>query len=109
LAASRIQLLKKIVRISDFYAGLTSVECDTIFFEFNPTDRLCIPFGRSVVVWLTVELFAALYIVSFIWLWLSCRSAARTQMIHRQPEQRSNLIPFERGLELNIPKSPRTF
>ena len=53
----------------------------------------------SLVVWLAVEVFGAMYIVSFVWFWQLCRSSARREMtsIHWQPP--SNLIPFERGLQ----------
>lgn len=61
--------------------------------------------------WLTVELVAALYVVSFIWFWTLCRSSARRvksfRSAHPSP---SNLIPFERGQQLHkrsgsIPKT----
>jgi hypothetical protein len=50
-------------------------------------------------VWLAVEVFGAMYIVSFVWFWQLCRSSARREMtpVRRQPP--SNLIPFERGLK----------
>jgi hypothetical protein len=55
---------------------------------------------------LAAELFTALYVVSFVWFWLLCRSSARRDLTP-QPEQEtpSNLIPFERGVELHLRKN----
>jgi len=59
-------------------------------------------------VWLAVELFAALYVVSFAWFWHLCRSSARRELTPaRKQESPSNLIPFERGLEMRLRKTPR--
>jgi hypothetical protein len=62
-------------------------------------------------VWLTVELVAALYVVSFVWFWTLCRSSARRARSFSSVQQSpSNLIPFERGQQLrkrpaSIPKA----
>jgi ABC-type bacteriocin/lantibiotic exporter with double-glycine peptidase domain len=54
----------------------------------------------SLLVWLAVEVFGAMYIVSFVWFWQLCRSSARREMTHvRKQASSSNLIPFERGLQ----------
>ncbi len=57
--------------------------------------------------WLAVELFAAIYIASFVWFWSLCRSSARRELtpVH-EPEPQSNLIPFERGMEMHLRKGP---
>lgn len=57
--------------------------------------------------WLAVELFAAMYIASFVWFWSLCRSAARRELTPvRDLEPRSNLIPFEQALEMRLRKDP---
>jgi len=60
-----------------------------------------------VRVWLAVELIVAVYIVSFAWFWQLCRSSARRELtqVHEE-ESPSNLIPFERGLQLHLRKHP---
>jgi hypothetical protein len=56
-------------------------------------------------VWLAVELIAAVYIVSFAWFWQLCRSSARRELTHvHEEEAPSNLIPFERGLQMQLHK-----
>jgi hypothetical protein len=56
-------------------------------------------------VWLAVELFAAMYLISFVWFWSLCRSSARRESTPvREQESGSNLIPFERGLEMHLRK-----
>jgi hypothetical protein len=56
-------------------------------------------------VWFAVELFAAMYLVSFAWFWSLCRSSARRDFTPaRDQEPRSNLIPFERGMEMHLRK-----
>jgi hypothetical protein len=56
-------------------------------------------------VWLIVELFALMYIVSFIWFWSLCRSSARRELtVVPEKQSRSNLIPFERGLKARLRK-----
>jgi len=58
-------------------------------------------------VWLAVELFAALYVASFAWFWQLCRSSARRELAQvREEERLSNLIPFERGLQMHLRKHP---
>ena len=50
--------------------------------------------------WLAVEVFGAMYILSFVWFWQLCRSAARREMTAvRTQRSSSNLIPFETGLQ----------
>jgi hypothetical protein len=59
-----------------------------------------------LLVWLAVELFAALYVVLFAWFWHLCRSSARREVTPvRERESPSNLIPFERGLEMRLRKT----
>ncbi|MBB6142771.1 hypothetical protein HNQ77_000709 [Silvibacterium bohemicum] len=58
--------------------------------------------------WLTVELLAALYLISFVWFWSLCLTSARKSDPPRQREDRSNLIPFERGLQMSQRKTART-
>lgn len=56
--------------------------------------------------WLIVELLAALYLVSFVWFLSLCRTAARRDSsAPPAPEAPSNLIPFERALELHLRKN----
>jgi hypothetical protein len=51
-------------------------------------------------VWLALELIFALYAISFAWFWSLCRlSVHKTNHASTHPTD-SNLIPFERGLEL---------
>jgi hypothetical protein len=50
-------------------------------------------------VWLAVEVFGAMYILSFVWFWQLCRSSARREMASVRKQPPSNLIPFERGLQ----------
>jgi len=58
-------------------------------------------------VWLAVELLGALYIVCFAWFWHLCRTSARREMTPVGDEESpSNLIPFERGLEMQLRKHP---
>jgi len=60
-----------------------------------------------LLVWLAVELFAVVYIVSFAWFWQLCRTSARRELTRVPKEERpSNLIPFERGLQMHLPKNP---
>jgi hypothetical protein len=61
-------------------------------------------------VWLTIELLAALYAVSFVCFWCLCRvSASRDLNPPRKQETASNLIPFERGLQPSLRKTARFF
>jgi hypothetical protein len=54
----------------------------------------------SLLVWLAVEVFGAMYIVSFVWFWQLCRTSARREMTPVSEQQSpSNLIPFEKGLQ----------
>lgn len=58
--------------------------------------------------WLTVELLAALYLISLLWFWSLCRNTARRELnLPRPHEVPSNLIPFERGLEVHLRKGAR--
>ena len=57
--------------------------------------------------WLAVELVAVAYIISFAWFWQLCRSSARRELTRVHEEERpSNLIPFERGLQMQLRKDP---
>ena len=69
-----------------------------VVFRFHP---------RSTAVWVAVEVIAAIYIASFAWFWQLCRSSARRELTHfREEERPSNLIPFERGVQLHLRKHP---
>ena len=60
--------------------------------------------------WLAVEFFAAMYVASFVWFWSLCRSSARRELTPaREQEPRSNLIPFERGVEMHLRKGRTAF
>jgi hypothetical protein len=56
-------------------------------------------------VWLTIELVAALYIISFVWFWSLCLLSVPVKQKASDAERKSNLIPFERGVKLNLPKN----
>lgn len=56
--------------------------------------------------WFVVELIAAFYVVSFAWFWQLCRKSARRELARLPKEERpSNLIPFERGLQMHLGKN----
>jgi hypothetical protein len=55
-------------------------------------------------VWLTIELISALYIISFVWFWSLCRLSIPDKTDTHPSEQQSNLIPFERGLQMRKTK-----
>ena len=53
-----------------------------------------------------LEILGAAYMVSFVWFWSLCRAAAqRKDYPATHSEMKSNLIPFERGLERQIGKT----
>lgn len=54
--------------------------------------------------WLTIELISALYIISFVWFWSLCRLSIPDKTDTHPSEQQSNLIPFERGLQMRKTK-----
>jgi hypothetical protein len=57
---------------------------------------------------LAIELFAVVYACFLIWFWSLCRvSARRERSIAADLPPHSNLIPFERGLQLSVRKSIR--
>jgi hypothetical protein len=56
-------------------------------------------------VWLTIELVAALYVISFVWFWSLCRLSIPDKAKSAPMERESNLIPFERGSMLKIQKT----
>lgn len=51
--------------------------------------------------WLTVEVISALYLVSFAWFWSLCQLSIPDEP-DAAPPQKSNIIPFERGIALRI-------
>lgn len=53
-------------------------------------------------VWLTIEIIAALYVISFVWFWSLCRLSVPDKPKEGRLKQESKLIPFERGMKLNI-------
>lgn len=55
--------------------------------------------------WLAIELILALYIISFVWFWSLCRLSVPEKTESSRPEQESNLIPFERGVQLQVRKT----
>jgi hypothetical protein len=58
---------------------------------------------------LTLELLAALYIMSFVCFWCLCRAATRSDLTPRRKNSApSNLIPFERGVQVNLRKTARS-
>lgn len=46
---------------------------------------------------LAIEILAALYVLSFLWLWWVARKSVHRNAKEQPPGQESNLIPFERG------------
>jgi hypothetical protein len=50
---------------------------------------------------------ATLYFVCFLWFRSLCRAAIRFHELSTQRSRTSNLIPFERGLELRVDKTQR--
>ncbi len=95
-------------RVFEIYCGVTDGRWVTIFRSNFVNTKLFFRFHpRSSAVWLAVELFAALYVASFAWFWQLCRSSARRELTEvREEERPSNLIPFERGLEMHLRKHP---
>jgi len=94
--------------INDFYCGFEVAKSVTIFRSISLI-RSCFPdfIPWSSAVWLAVELFAALYVASFAWFWQLCRLSARRELTRvREEERASNLIPFERGLQMHLRKHP---
>jgi hypothetical protein len=93
--------------IAAFYSGVAGATWVTIFRSISSI-RSCFPFhSRSSAVLLAVELFFALYIASFAWFWQLCRSSARRELTQVPKDERpSNLIPFERGLQMHLRKNP---
>jgi hypothetical protein len=92
-----------------FSCGIASTQRVTILrFNFVKYEVVSPNFNPGVLpVWLAVELFAALYVASFAWFWQLCRSSARRELTRvREEERPSNLIPFERGLEMHLRKHP---
>lgn len=51
----------------------------------------------------------SLYLACFLWFRSLCRAAVRSHesFAKEDPSQTSNLIPFERGLELRVDKTQR--
>jgi len=93
----------KISQIKAIYAGVTSSQKSNIHDVL-----LKFLLFWSKVVRVALEFFAALYMVSFFWFLLLCRAAARRECnALPQNAHPSNLIPFERGLEMHMRKSPR--
>ena len=87
------------LRIKRFYCGFRAVDDSTIS-RFDFIDEVgWDPFLWSLRVWLAVEVFGAMYIVSFVWFWQLCRSSARRKITPVRQQPPSNLIPFERGLQ----------
>jgi hypothetical protein len=54
-----------------------------------------------------IELIAALYVAFFAWFWSQCQMSISDEMKTDPADEGSNLIPFERGLELNLEKKAR--
>lgn len=46
---------------------------------------------------LAIEILAALYVVSFLWLWWVARKSVHRKDSEQPPGPDSNLIPFERS------------
>jgi hypothetical protein len=59
-------------------------------------------------VWITIELIAALYLVSFAWFWSLCQLSVPHETKARRLQQQSKLIPFERGIKLKVRKTTGT-
>lgn len=55
--------------------------------------------------WLAIELILALYIISFVWFWSLCQLSTPEKTESTHSEQESNLIPFERGIQLHMRKT----
>lgn len=50
-----------------------------------------------------LEILGVSYLASFVWFWSLCRAASRRKdQLETPPEVKSNLIPFERGLEAQV-------
>lgn len=57
---------------------------------------------------LAIELIVALYIIAFVWFWSLCRLSIPDRTEDKHEERESNLIPFERGLQLQVRKRTGT-
>lgn len=47
-----------------------------------------------------IELILALYVISFVWVWTLCRLSTSAKNDSPLARRESNVISFERGLEL---------
>jgi len=57
---------------------------------------------------LIVAMVSVSYAICFLWFWLLCRDAIRaSRQDPALPKPGSNLIPFERGLKLQLQKTQR--
>jgi hypothetical protein len=56
---------------------------------------------------LIVSSIGSLYFVCFLWFRSLCRAAIRSHELSAELTGTSNLIPFERGLELRVHKTQR--
>jgi hypothetical protein len=56
---------------------------------------------------LILSSIGSLYFACFLWFRSLCRSAIRSHASSVEQPQASNLIPFERGLELRVHKTQR--
>lgn len=50
------------------------------------------------------ELIFALYVISFVWFWSLCQMSIPEKTDSELLASESNLIPFERGVELQLGK-----
>ena len=57
---------------------------------------------------LAIELILALYVISFVWFWRLCRVSSPEEENASRDEHASNVIPFERGLDLQERKRTGT-
>ena len=55
---------------------------------------------------LILSSIGSLYLLCFLWFRSLCRAAIRSHESSMERTPASNLIPFERGLELRVHKTP---